>query len=84
MESFIFDRKKHQIEFESYLIIKKTTLLKADNSKNSWTSILSSIELSSELKHKVCSDYEGRFIEDRTLQSPIVISVAPHQIQPVF
>jgi hypothetical protein len=89
MARFTLDRKNNQIELimssgESHLLIRRITLIIDDPFKNHWATIIASIQLSSELKYMVNSDLEGRFLDERTLQSSIDLSINPNQIQPVF
>jgi hypothetical protein len=88
METFILSKNKSTITFllngpDSSLLIRKITLRTSENNKN-LSSIISSLNLSYELKYVVFNDAEDRFIDERKQISPITISLDSCHTQAIF
>jgi hypothetical protein len=88
METFILSKNKSTITFllngpDSSLLIRKITLQTSENNKN-LSSIISSLNLSYELKYVVFNDAEDRFIDERKQISPITISLDPCHTEAIF
>lgn len=89
MEQIKLNKEIPVIEFklnaeDSYLLIHKVVVLPLNDSKNEWTKFISKLKLTAELKYIVHEDLQQRFIDERTIQFPINLSVDPYQIQPNF
>ncbi|MBU3714208.1 MAG: hypothetical protein FGM46_04590 [Ferruginibacter sp.] len=87
MKLFILNKSRPAVFFslngqDSFLQIKKITLITKRDWGNSLTSIISSFELSYELSSMVYK--EGCIIDERKKSLPITISVSPNQTQPIF
>ncbi len=90
MEDFTLDKNKNKIEFTmnahvSNILIKCVCLVTKNKlAISQWKIIISSLEISSNLKYSVYKDKEGRFNDERELTSVINFPFLPNQNQPIF
>ena len=89
MEQIKLNKENPELEFkmnseESYLLIQSAFVTSQKNFENEWTTFLSKIKLTAELKYVVFDDQQRCFIDERKNQFPIHILTDPYQAQPVF
>ena len=69
---------------DSTMLIKRVTCKLNYSLENDWTNIISSLQLTYDLKYFVYNDFLERFVDDRTSQSIIHFPIDVYQTQPVF
>jgi hypothetical protein len=89
MIQFSLNRKKPSTVFslnspESYLHIRKITVVSNSIATQSITTAISSLQISYELQHTVYNEEKNQYVDDRIKSSAIHIDVDPNQTQPVF
>ncbi len=69
---------------ERYLLIHSVLAISQKNFENEWTSFISKVKLTAELKYIVFDDSKQRVIDERKTQFPIHLMADPYQVQPKF
>jgi len=69
---------------DSYLRIINISLILDDDLKSNWIQLASNFHLKITMIYVVYEDPEGRYIDDRQVEVPIYLRLAPNQTQPIF
>ena len=69
---------------DSHLLIQSVSVKSQKKGETPWTDFISMVTLTASLKYVVFNESEGRFIDERKIQSPILLLNNPYKAQPVF